>query len=672
MMASVSGVGVAQADHVARRLLDVQPVSVSGAAAAPQIRDADVLKVIELLLQSKPRQDRFGANPPGKKHVVGSTLGAVGYSGKVFLKKGSLAWGKTRNVVRLLNAWRDQRTGIKCEADDVVRPTTIQVNLNMMDSPGVALHIDGNNYGLSEIVLLGQFSGGGFFLEDLNCSSPVERELVCSSGKVASAKTRTPGIYKGRVWEPACGTFKQFDGSLQLHRGEPVSNGIRISLVWFSINERYLRSMTAEVHTELTSSGFRPRRVPELTGSPAISNPLHLSNDSGTYPPGFLYFARQHREQIELELCRQGEMKPGEATNRLRSRWESLRDGDALEEKGYFAALERIERSPKYKKRRGEVDEVEEDGDDIVEIVELQPSPQRAGPVTVSGPCNHWQEGVAGVSGPLQPRPSPNNCEANEQDIELRSLAEIIIDEYPRALQDTDLFINVLNQFGIADNQYIRSRALELVNEKKEEALARTLAKKIKAAEERGEPESCIRFLRSSSRTSDEDSQEAVFPSSPKRPRLSNAFTPMADSSTSSASATNIFGPWDRAVEVVEDSQSPEKMLSLTGTSSSIAASSASPPEHTVSTTVIEVLDSQDLEDSSSHANAVEEQVKSVDLDREKLLVIKRLESLGFDRERAKEAANRFSSVEAAIDWCLSNKSEEQGTATRKKYLTLN
>ncbi len=46
-------------------------------------------QVLELLLSRQP-QNRFAANPPGKQHVVGTTLGLVGYAGKAFLKKGAL------------------------------------------------------------------------------------------------------------------------------------------------------------------------------------------------------------------------------------------------------------------------------------------------------------------------------------------------------------------------------------------------------------------------------------------------------------------------------------------------------------------------------------------------------------------------------------------------------
>ena len=55
------------------------------------------MQVLELLLKSKPRQNRLSTNPPKSKHVVGSTLGAVGYSGKIFLKKGAPPWERTRD-----------------------------------------------------------------------------------------------------------------------------------------------------------------------------------------------------------------------------------------------------------------------------------------------------------------------------------------------------------------------------------------------------------------------------------------------------------------------------------------------------------------------------------------------------------------------------------------------
>ena len=80
-------------------------------------RDAEVTQVLELLFKSNPPQNCFAGNPPGKQHVAESTLGLVGYAGKVFLKKDALPWDKTKHVVRLLSTWRDLKLGIKCETD---------------------------------------------------------------------------------------------------------------------------------------------------------------------------------------------------------------------------------------------------------------------------------------------------------------------------------------------------------------------------------------------------------------------------------------------------------------------------------------------------------------------------------------------------------------------------
>ncbi len=56
-------------------------------------------QVLEPLLKSPPPQNRFAANPPGKQHVVGSTLGLVAYAGKAFLKKGALPWDNTKLTI---------------------------------------------------------------------------------------------------------------------------------------------------------------------------------------------------------------------------------------------------------------------------------------------------------------------------------------------------------------------------------------------------------------------------------------------------------------------------------------------------------------------------------------------------------------------------------------------
>ena len=99
-------------------------------------RDADVTQVLALLFNSKPPQNRFAANPPGKQHVVGSTLDLLGYAGKAFLKNGALPWDKTKHVVRLLNPRRDLKLGINCETDGRVRI----INMDLWTCANTGLH----------------------------------------------------------------------------------------------------------------------------------------------------------------------------------------------------------------------------------------------------------------------------------------------------------------------------------------------------------------------------------------------------------------------------------------------------------------------------------------------------------------------------------------------------
>ena len=66
-------------------------------------------QVLELLFKSKPPQNRFAANPPGKQHVTGSTLGLAGYTCETFLKKGALPLDNTKHVVWLLHTWLDEK-----------------------------------------------------------------------------------------------------------------------------------------------------------------------------------------------------------------------------------------------------------------------------------------------------------------------------------------------------------------------------------------------------------------------------------------------------------------------------------------------------------------------------------------------------------------------------------
>ena len=77
----------------------------------------------------------------------------------------------------------------------------------------------------------------------------VQEDKVCSTHCIAS-------------FSPRCGSFTQFDGSVRLHRGEPVSEGIHYSLVWFSVNERYLRQLNEDLRKELIACGFPHRGAP--------------------------------------------------------------------------------------------------------------------------------------------------------------------------------------------------------------------------------------------------------------------------------------------------------------------------------------------------------------------------------------------------------------------------
>ena len=108
--------------------------------------------------------------------------------------------------------------------------------------------------------------------------------------------------------------------------------------------------------------------------------------------------------------------QPAQAT-----RCKGLREEQA--ERGYFAALERIERRPKYKKKSGEPDEFDEEQADVVAVA----TPQEARPLVTAH---------ASKDGALQ-----EVC--NEHEAALQALSAIILDEYPRALRDTDLFIDV-------------------------------------------------------------------------------------------------------------------------------------------------------------------------------------------------------------------------------------
>ena len=78
----------------------------------------------------------------------------------------------------------------------------------------------------------------------------VQEDKVCSTHCIAS-------------FSPRCDSFTRFDGSVRLHRGEPVSEGVHYSLLWFSVNERDLRQLKEDLRKELIACGFRLRRAGE-------------------------------------------------------------------------------------------------------------------------------------------------------------------------------------------------------------------------------------------------------------------------------------------------------------------------------------------------------------------------------------------------------------------------
>ena len=78
----------------------------------------------------------------------------------------------------------------------------------------------------------------------------VQEDKICSTHCIAS-------------FSPRCDSFTRFDGSVRLHRGEPVSEGVHYSLLWFSVNERDLRQLKEDLRKELIACGFRLRRAGE-------------------------------------------------------------------------------------------------------------------------------------------------------------------------------------------------------------------------------------------------------------------------------------------------------------------------------------------------------------------------------------------------------------------------
>eukprot|EP00927_Polykrikos_kofoidii_P086920 TRINITY_DN9878_c0_g2_i1.p1 TRINITY_DN9878_c0_g2~~TRINITY_DN9878_c0_g2_i1.p1 ORF type:complete len:533 (+),score=99.28 TRINITY_DN9878_c0_g2_i1:194-1792(+) len=408
-----------------------------------RITDDHVLEVLRTLFKVKPRQQRFRINPPGKLFSVGGTIGATRYK-TVHLKLRCFTWTGTRDVARFLNRWRDQRLKIVDDRDDNVRATTIQLNLNFSGPT----HIDGNNFGPSEIIAIGNFEGGRLFLE--NDSGIHERDVVTMCGKQGcSASPRAPGIYRGDLVD-VTSRFHHFWGNRQLHCAEETISGERFSLVWFSINANSLPKLSSEDMKDLRACGFRPRMCSEVR---VCEDVPPVVNDCKTYPPGFLYFARGNRN-----ACERGN-PADQVTRLLRLRWDALSDGVKKGQRGYYAGLERIERQPtRLTTKARSLTSVRPKVDDVlVEFVSV------LGKSEAAHPCGDDVEDLTGVSDdePLM----------DESEVDLDEFATIVLKEFPEAITDTDLFITILEEFDVAREDSVRAKALNIV-EAKRQALA--------------------------------------------------------------------------------------------------------------------------------------------------------------------------------------------------------
>lgn len=134
------------------------------------------------------------------------------------------------------------------------------------------------------------------------------------------------------------------------------------------------------------------------------------------------------------------------ASELLKTKWDRLDEGNHLGQKGYFAGLERIER------RQKPIDEESEPTE--TSRKEAIPTPQQK-PIEHDAGC-------------------------------LRDIASLILDEYPHALSNLELLIDVLGRFGFPDDPWIRSQAVDLMQEMKEDSRVELLAAKINNAERRG------------------------------------------------------------------------------------------------------------------------------------------------------------------------------------------
>eukprot|EP00929_Paragymnodinium_shiwhaense_P049937 TRINITY_DN25180_c0_g1_i1.p1 TRINITY_DN25180_c0_g1~~TRINITY_DN25180_c0_g1_i1.p1 ORF type:complete len:1049 (-),score=227.39 TRINITY_DN25180_c0_g1_i1:34-3180(-) len=464
------------------------------AAEGDRITEASVMKVLGLLREGKPRQNRFGVNPEKSAYSEGGSLGVATFH-RIALKERHFNARRCKHVALLLNKWRDQTLGYDKGNPDPVGATTIQINYNFRGR----LHVDGNNFGPSQIRALGSYEGGQLFVEceDGDDSWHCERDLVMPSGKKSHAGTRWPGVYRGKLIDLRA-EFLGFDGARQLHAATPVLSGERISLVWFSHGRRVLERMDETTRQELLEMGFRPRAASDLNAAPhrnaksthrrqcsqavalqkmtmaatsslqsSVSKPSAPAADAWlqnaaraagahpSYPPGFLYYARSQRDKVEAELEASGKSRRF-ASARLLEGWESLpktsgedatgEDGKTVSQR-WYANLEKLEYE-EAKRRRGK---------------------------TGSASKGTKRQATAAEAEDEEEESEAEDGEESEFDVE--GFVAHVLERFPMAVQDLELFTRVLNEFGVAQDQHARAKAFDAVRNaqqsKEDEAVAR-------------------------------------------------------------------------------------------------------------------------------------------------------------------------------------------------------
>ncbi len=120
--------------------------------------------------------------------------------------------------------------------------TSIQVNINYATRP----HVDRNNLGLSCIVGLGSYTGGGLWVADDQGTVPLQLR-----SNLDTARYREGGTYFGKVVNISDGWFC-FDGS-KLHQTKPFA-GQRYTLVYFTCKR--LAAIPLALRVSLMNASF--------------------------------------------------------------------------------------------------------------------------------------------------------------------------------------------------------------------------------------------------------------------------------------------------------------------------------------------------------------------------------------------------------------------------------